>query len=193
MGFLLHALQRVEFGEELGRDDQAVEPTEADGVLRRNDENLLQLAPDALGREVCEVDGEAELYGLPFDLEPEARGELRGAQDAQGVLDEGLRGDGAQQFRLHVCEPPMRVDDLAVERVFEDGVDGEVAAARGLFEGHGRVAFDVEAAVPAPRLALAPREAHVQILPELVDGESLADDVDAAEAPEQLAQRRGVD
>src|SRR5207237_8229708 len=63
----------------------------------------------------------------------------------------------------------------------------------GLFERHVRVAFDVEGAVAAAGLALAPRQAHVQVQPELVDGERLADDVDAAEAPEQSAYVRGLD
>src|ERR1051326_2074432 len=158
--------------------------------MARGEEDFFQLAPDTLGGKVCEVNRAAQLDRRGFDVETEAGGELCRAQHAQRVFDEGFGRDGAQELSFNVGATAERVYHLARERGFEDGVDGEVAAARGLLEGHRGVALDVEGPVAAASLALTPRQAHVQILAELVDAERLADDVNAPQAVEQRAQDR---
>ncbi len=121
---------------------------------------------------------------------------MGGAQDAQGVFDERVGRDRAEQFAFKVRAPVERIDDLVGARIGEDGVDGEVAAARGLRHVHVRVAFDDEAAMAAPGFALAARQRHVQIRAQLIDRERLADRIHAPQPFEQRAQtfrRNAVD
>lgn len=84
--------------------------------------------------------------GVPgggFDFEAEAGGKADGAEQAEAVFGEALSGvaDGAEAVGVEVGEAFDVVDDLAVEGIFEEGVDGEVAAEDVLagvgFEGDG--------------------------------------------------------
>ena len=62
-------------------------------------------------------------------LEP--RGELHGAQHAQAVVAEGRRIDDAQDAPLEIAAAVERIEVLVGQRIPRDGVDREVAPARG--------------------------------------------------------------
>ena len=81
-----------------------------------------------------------------------------------------------------------RIDVLVVQRIPADRVDREVAAPRGLFERHVRIADDGEALVAASGLRLAAGQRDVDRA-DLVDGEALADGLNAAETRQQRDQR----
>ena len=85
---LWDAGERFYFGKELRGRAEPGEPLETDGRAPRVEQQFFHLAPDAFGREVCEVNRAAEFDGRRVDVELEARGELRGAQHAQRIFDE---------------------------------------------------------------------------------------------------------
>ena len=114
----------------------------------------------------------------------------RAAQDAQAVVGERRCVDHAQDARVEVAAAAERIEVLARERVEQDGVDREVAPAARVFDGHERVARDLESAMPAADLRLAAGQRHVDAR-HLVDRERLADGVDPADGLEQAAQAVG--
>ena len=104
-----------------------------------------EFVADAFGGDGGDGGSEAR-EGVPgggFDFEAEAGGEADGAEQTEAVFGEALRGvaDGAEAAGLEVGESVDVVDDFAGEGVFEEGVDGEVAAEDVLagvgFEGDG--------------------------------------------------------
>ena len=99
--------------------------------------------------------------------------------------------DGAQQPPLEIAAAVERIDVLAGQRIPGDGVDGEVAPPRGLSRRQVRVARHREAAMSASGLRLAPRQRDVEP-GHLVDGEALADGVDAAERAQRSLSARAA-
>ena len=81
-------------------------------------------------------------------LEAELRDEAEGADEAQRVLAEALRRDGAQAARLEVGAAAERVDELAGLEPAGHRVDREVAAAHVVLHRQRRVGDDLEV-VPA--------------------------------------------
>ena len=128
---------------------------------------------------------------LLVEREVETGGELDRAQHAQAVVGESLGVDDPQHAALDVAAAVERIQVLAGQRIPGDRVDGEVAPPRRLFDRHRRIAGDLESAVAAAGLRLAPRQRDVD-LAELVHLEALADAFDAAEAFEQIAGDRGA-
>jgi hypothetical protein len=117
----------------------------------------------------------------------EARGELQRAQHAQGVVRERA-GSTTRSRRASRSSRPLKGSTYSpVSGSHADRVDGEVAAPRGLLEGHRRVAAHLEALVAPPGLRLAAGQGHVDRA-ELVDGKGLADRFDAPERRQQRAQ-----
>ena len=189
LGLLRASDEREELGKQ-PRDDSEVErQREADGWPRR-EQQLLDFAPDALGRQVVERDGPAQLARVRVELEPEAGGELDGAQDAQAVLGERLGVDGAQEASLQVALSVVRIEILPGQRIPADGVDPEVAPPRGFFERHVRIARDLEPAMSASGFRFAARQRDVDVAG-LVDLKALADGFDAAQPLEQRAHAVG--
>ncbi len=163
---------------------------ETDRRPLRQQQELLDLAQHALARQVVEGDAAAHALRRLVHGEPEPRRELQRAQDAQAVVGERPLVDHPQHARVEVAASAERIEVLAGERVEQDGVDGEVAPAARVFDGHPRVARDLEAAMPAADLRLATGEGHVHAR-HLVDRERLAHRVDAADGLEQAAQAVG--
>ena len=96
LGLLLAADQRVHLGEE-PRHHADLEPErEADRGPARQEQQLLDLAPDPLGRQIVERDGPADRDGRVVGRQLETRGELQRAEHAQAVVGEGARIDDAQ-------------------------------------------------------------------------------------------------
>ena len=69
-----------------------------------------------------------------IEREVEPGGELDRAQHAQAVVGERHRIDDAEEPALKVAAAVERVQILAGQRIPRDGVDGEIAAARGVFQ-----------------------------------------------------------
>ncbi len=185
--FLLAADERLQFGKQLVDHAEVERKLPADRRALRAQHQLLEFAPDALVRQIVERDRAAERGGVGINRQRESRGELQGAQDTQAVVTKRRGIDHAQASGREVVTAVKRIDDVTGERVVRDRVDREVAAPRGLGERQRRIAFDAEAFVSAADFRLAPRQGHVHVA-ELVDGEALADGVDAAEGLEERPQ-----
>src|SRR5204862_7862957 len=89
----------------------------------RRDEQLFELAPDALGGRIVERDRAAERRRLLLERERKARGELRGAQDAQAVVGKCRRIDDAEQATLEIGTASEWIEILAGQRIEGDRVD----------------------------------------------------------------------
>ena len=168
-------------------DTQLESQREPDGRPGGQQQELLNLAQHALAGQIVERDAAAHARRALVHRQREARGELQGAQHAQAVVRKRPLVDHAEHATLEVAPAAERIEVLAGQRVVEHGVDGEIAPAARLLDGHERVAGDLEAAVAAADLRLAAGQRHVHA-GDLVDGERLADGIDAADGPEQAAQ-----
>ncbi len=191
-GLLCTADEGLELGKQPLDDAELERQREPDGRSRCFEQQLLDLAPEPLSGKVVERNRLAQRFGLRVDVELEARGELKRAQHAQAVLPECDGIDRAEQPPLEIPAAVERILVLAGERIPGDGVNCEVAPSRGLFQWEVRLTRHGEAAMPASGLRLAPRQRDVQTC-HLVDGEALADGVDAAERFQDLLQTCGVD
>ena len=150
----------VAFGVEFGRLGDALhagglgqEDVEQSGSVEEFEtaagaafsEDAGEFVADPFGGDGGDGGGEAR-EGVPgggFDFEAEAGGEADGAEEAEAVFGEALHGvaDGAEAAGVEVGEAVDVVDDIAGEGIFEEGVEGEVAAEDVLagvgFEGDG--------------------------------------------------------
>src|SRR5437588_1801456 len=118
-------------------------------------QKFFHLAPDPFRGQVAEIDRTTQLNRLRLDLEFKSRGELRGPQHAQAVFGEGVGRNRAQQPGLEIVAAVKWIDNLCGKWVLQDRVNGEIAAARALFDRHRRIAFDKEPAMSTSGLALA--------------------------------------
>ena len=98
----------------------------------RLEQQLLDLAPDALGRQVVEWDGAADRERLRLEPRLEAGGELDRAQHAQAVVAERPRIDDAQHAVGEVVAAVERIEVGLAQRIPGDRVDREVAPPRRL-------------------------------------------------------------
>ena len=131
------------------------------------------------------------------ERELETRGKLHGAERAKAVVSERL-GSRRREARVVRDRPDRRPDRRTRrQRIPRDRVDREVAAVRGLFDRHERVAAHLEALVAAPLLRLAPGKGDVDHdavgADDLVDREALTDRLHAPERREQPRQRLAGD
>ena len=158
--------------------------------------SFFHLLIDALGRERAELVLQRATLGarLLRDGERKARGLLARAEDAQGIFVEGVR-DMPQDAALQVAYAAVRVEELTGDHVPAERVHGEVAAQRGVREGHLRVALDDEPAVTATGFGLAARQSdveHLAVLPQvdvdLEDTEGAADRVHRADVCEDALE-----
>ena len=192
LGLLRAPDQRQQLREQ-ARDDLEVErerqPQRGSGGAQQE---LLDLAPDTLGRQVVEWNAGQQRPRLRVDLKSKSCDELHGAQHAQAVVAEVRRIDDAQAPGLQVGAAVERVVVFAGQGVQADGVDREVAPACRVGKRHARVALDREAAMSAARLRLAPGQRDVDGA-DLVHGKALAHRFDPPEAREQSRQIRGGD
>src|SRR5437867_1481048 len=129
------ALEGAQLRKEALDDAEAIGPLEPERGAPGLEEQLLDLPPDPLDREVAEIDPPAKIGRVIFDGELEAGGELDGAQDPKAVLDEGPGVDRPENPGFQVGLPAPRVDRFAGERVVEDRVDGEISPPARLLEG----------------------------------------------------------
>ena len=189
-GMPLRVLGRGGQRHELGRDRLQHSPLarerETEGRPPRLQEQLLDLAEDAVGGQLAERHRRAEPGGRLVDLELEARGELQRAQRPQRVVAESRRVDRSQPPRVEVGLATPRVDELARGRIEEHRVDREIPAPRRFVDREGRIARHADAAVAWSDLGVAARQRDVERARdsfdarELVDAERLADGVDSA-------------
>ena len=121
------------------------------------------------------------------------RGKLRRTQHAQTVFRKRF-AETARKTAARCLVAIKRIDQFTGEWILKNRVDGEVAPARCLVNAHRRIALDHKRLVTASRFTLTARDGNVEMMPELVNGERFADDVDWTKLVQDLAQtfrRRG--
>ena len=165
VGLLPAPDQRRQLGKQPVNHPEFEGRTEADRRPGRGEQQLLHLAPDALGRQVIEGDRAAQVARRLVDGEVEARGELHGTQDAEAVVGEGPQIDRAQQTPREIGAAVERIDHLVGQRIPGDRVDREVPPPGGLLDRHVRVATHLETPVAEADLRLAARQRHVDRRP----------------------------
>ncbi len=193
-------LQRQQLGREDGQHPPRLQEREAARRLPGLQQQLLDLAEDALRRQLADRHRRAQRRGGRLDLELVARRELDGPQSAQRVVAERARVHGAQHARVEIAPAVPGIEQLVARRVVEHRVDREVAATGGLLDRERRVALDQDAAVAGAGLRVAPRQRHVDgardagDAGELEDAKGLAHGVDLPSRGEnalETVQRRG--
>lgn len=190
-GCLLAADGGLELGIE-ARPAAVAEKAESERGALPLEEELLPFVAEPLAREAVLREGAAELDRLGGDLEFESGDELHEPEDAEGILGE-VGADVAQHAPTEVVLAVPGVDELAGERVAEDGVDGEVAAGGRLGVGEVRVGGDGEVAVPGAQPRLAAGQGHVDVKAvELDDAEGGADLVKAVVGGEKRTEDVGL-
>ena len=134
---------------ELAPVPQQLEP---DGRMRRLQQQLLDLAEDALGRQLAERHRRAQRRRGRVHGQLEARGQLDRAQGAQRVLAEACDGSTARRSRCsRSARPPCGSTIRPVEGLEQDRVDREVAPAGGLLDRQAGIARDRDAAMSRAR------------------------------------------
>ena len=153
-------------------------------------QQLFELAPDALGRQIVERDRRSRC--ARFRDRSSARTAPQTAARGGHGASHRRTSRGSTTRRTRSCEivPAMkRIEIFIGQRIPADRVDREITPPRRLFERHRRIAFDGEALVAAAGLRFAARQRHVDRA-EFVDRKGLADRLDAAERLQQRAAAR---
>ena len=94
--FLRAADERVHLRPEPLDDAELQRERETDATARGLQQQLLDFAPDALGRQIVERNARQDRVRLRVHVQVEPRGELQRAQHAQAVVAERRRIDDAQ-------------------------------------------------------------------------------------------------
>ena len=163
-----HADERLDFRKEPD-ESRLVQKLEADGGSLPEQEELAKLSEHPLRRQLREVEltGKGQQFAVGIELE--AGCELRRPKAPQGVFRE-VRGIGyAEPSRGEVRPPPVRVENLAGERIEAHRIDAEVPAAGGGGEVEIRRDLDREAPMSRTRLVVAARQREIRI--ETVDAD----------------------
>ncbi len=172
--------QRHEFRQQSVHDVEIPGESEANRWPFRLQKQLLDFTPDPLGREVIQGRRSTDRPGVFVHHQIEARRKLDAAEDAQAVLTKRPAVHHPQAPLPQIALAIEWIDQLAGDRIAGHGVDGEVAPSCRFSDRQRRIAFDGEALVAAADLGLAAGQRHVDRT-KLIDGETLADGVDAAE------------
>ncbi len=185
--FLRAVHERRHLGDERLDDAQFQAQFEADGGAPGEEQQFLEFAEHAFRWQVVEADAPAHPFRFLVHPQREASGELQAPEHTEAVVRKRRGVHHSQDARVEVAPAAERVVPLARQGIDEHRVDGEIAAAAGLVDGHERVALDLEPSMAAADLRFAARQRHVDAR-HLVDGEGLADGVDATDLLEQFAE-----
>ena len=93
LGLLLAPDERLQFRKQLIDDAELERERESDRRALGAQQQLFDLSPDALGRQIVEADRSAQRLRVVVERQLEARGELHRAQHAQAVVAERRRID----------------------------------------------------------------------------------------------------
>src|SRR6185503_15390442 len=189
LGLLRTSRERQQLGQQL-RDHAEVQGEGESNRRTRGKQQLFELAPDALRRQVVERDAATERSSGLVEREAEPGRELHRAEYAQAVVGEGFRIDHPQQALFEIAPAVEGIEELAGQRILRDGIDREIAAPRGFVDRHLRIAGDDEAAMAATGLRITPRQRDVETA-DLVDLKAFANRFDAPEPLEHAAQTIG--
>ena len=157
------------------------------------EQQLLDLSPDSLRRQIVKRDRPAQLARLVVERQLESRRELDRAQHAQAVVAERLVIDDAKDSPGKIATTIEGILVLAGQRIPRDGVDGEVATACGFLDRHRWITADLESLVAPSALRFAAGERHVDVADGLVGHSQFVDRKAAADgfhSAELLEQRR---
>ena len=188
-------IERDHLREQLLDHPQLASQGEAQRRPLGHQEQLLDLSPDPLRRQIVERNRPADAGAVGLECHLEAGRELERAKHSQRVVAEPVAIDHAQDPALEIGPASPRVQVLAGQRIPGDGVDREVTPARRLVDGHPRIALDDEALVAAAALRLAAGQSDVDGA-QLEDRKGLPDRLDPPERAEderQLVLRHAED
>ena len=159
---------------------------------RRAQQQLLDLAPDALGRQIVEGDAPADRLrpGVHLEARTARRTARRAARAGCRRRTFADRRRAARRRSSRSPRPSNGSMILVRQRIPRDGVDGEVAPARGFLGVMDGSPVTSKPVWPRPDLRLAPRQRHVDVA-DLVDREALADRVDRADRARAGRSRSG--
>ncbi len=105
--------ERLQLRKQLVDDAEVEGEREADRRSAGEEQQLLDLAPDALGRKIVEGNVSTQILRCGIHLQPEPCRELDSAEHAQAVLDERFGINGAKDLVLKQVLPPVvGVDDV---------------------------------------------------------------------------------
>ena len=189
LGLLRAAGERLQLGKQFFDNAERHREREADRGPRRENQ-LLDFRPDPLGRKIVERNRAAQGVSRFIEREVEPGGELDRAQHAQAVVGERHRIDDAEKPAAKVAAAVEWVQVLAGERIPRDGVDGEIAAARGVLERQVRIPCHLEAAMAATRFRLAAGQRHIDVAG-FINLKTATDGFDAPPRFEDLPQPLG--
>ena len=180
--------ERLQLGKQLRDDAEIQREREADRRPRR-EQQLLELAPDALGRQIVERDRRGRAPRVASSsVKLEARGELHARAARAGCrrrTSADRRRAAAAASRSPRPSNGSRYSPVSGSHEIALTVKSRRRAASAIDMSGSPV--DDEAAVAAAGLRLAARQRHVDVA-DLVDLKALADGLDAAERLEQRAQ-----
>ncbi len=111
VGVLLDSAEGLELRQEARRRPQPIEQAHAPNRVGAGEQEA-QLGELALARRLARTPRlrAGERLGPFVDLEPQAGGDPSSAQDPQRVVGEATLGDGAQDPRLDIDQPVVRVE-----------------------------------------------------------------------------------
>ena len=180
LGVPARVLRRRLEGQELGRDDRQHPPglqeVEAERRPSRLQQQLLDLAEDALGGQLGERHGGAEGGGRLVDRRARsARRTGRRAGRAAGPRRRCARPPRAGPGPSRSRRPPQWSRSSPVAGSKQHRVDREVAAARGFLDGEIGVALHGDPAVAGADLRVAARQGHVERSRDALDPGQLVD------------------
>ena len=89
LGFLLASDERLELGKQSLDHAELQRELQPDRRLRSLEQQLFEFSPDALSREVIEIEAAADVARAGLEVEVEARGKLQRAQHPERVVAEG--------------------------------------------------------------------------------------------------------
>ena len=155
---------------------------------RAREQELLDLAPDPLGRQIVERDLPAQARAVASSSANSNRAANCTARSTRRLSSAKVCGSTTRSSGASRSPRPSHgIEVLVGQRIPGDRVDREVAPPRRLVDRHDGIAGDDEAAVSAAGLRVAARQRDVDVA-DLVDLEAFADRFDASEGFEHRAQ-----
>src|ERR1043166_1289540 len=127
---LRHIDQRLEFRKQLMNRAEFAQPVEPDRWLLGAHQKLFHLSPNALSRQVIQLNRSTKRGRVGLNIEFETGCKLCGPEHAQAVLRESDWRHSAQNSSSETCATATRIDDVARQRVLENRIDGKVPPLR---------------------------------------------------------------
>ena len=191
LGFLLAPDERLQLRKQLIDDAKLERERESDRRPRGAQQQLFELSPDALRRQIVESDRAAQRLRVLVERQLEARGKLQRSQHAKTVVGKRRPVDDAQNLAARDRRRPLNGSSYV-------SVSGSHEIAL-MVKSRRRAASSIDiAGSPSTTKPLCPRPAFDSRrgksdvdCADLVDGKALTDRFDPAERLEQARELGG--